>query len=122
MEVGRLIAQTLSAQLVPRFGPGFSEKSLRRMLQFAEPHPDENAERLKPRALRRENAQLPSRGTGGVHLSHDLVVIGNGDASGATLVTRPVTVAALGTRNSASAPVMSPTAGQCVSARPGSVG
>jgi predicted nuclease of restriction endonuclease-like (RecB) superfamily len=37
---GDEILKTLSAKLVPEFGAGFSEKNLRRMLQFAEIFPD----------------------------------------------------------------------------------
>ena len=39
-EYGEEIVSTLSAQLVREFGSGFSEKSLRRMIQFAEVFPD----------------------------------------------------------------------------------
>jgi len=38
---GEEILQTLSAKLVVEFGSGFAEKSLRRMVQFAEVFPDE---------------------------------------------------------------------------------
>ena len=34
-EYGKEIVQTLSAQLTEEFGSGFSEKNLRRMIQFA---------------------------------------------------------------------------------------
>ena len=37
---GDQIVSTLSAQLVPDHGEGFSEKSLRRMIQLAEAFPD----------------------------------------------------------------------------------
>jgi hypothetical protein len=40
-EYGKQIVQTLSAQLVIEYGPGFSEKSLRRMIQFAEVFPEQ---------------------------------------------------------------------------------
>jgi predicted nuclease of restriction endonuclease-like (RecB) superfamily len=40
-EYGQRIVATLSRQLVPDFGPGFSEKNLWRMVQFAERFPDE---------------------------------------------------------------------------------
>jgi hypothetical protein len=40
-EYGEEIVPTLSAQLVEEFGTGFSEKNLRRMVQFAEVFPDE---------------------------------------------------------------------------------
>lgn len=40
-EYGKQIVSTLSAQLVPEFGNGFREKSLRRMIQFAEIYPDQ---------------------------------------------------------------------------------
>lgn len=39
-DYGKEIVATLSRQLVSRFGTGFSEKSLRRMMQFAEVFPD----------------------------------------------------------------------------------
>ena len=39
-DYGKEIVATLSRQLVSRFGTGFSEKSLRRMIQFAEVFPD----------------------------------------------------------------------------------
>ena len=39
-EYGKEIVSTLSRQLVEEFGNGFSEKSLRRMVQFAEVFPD----------------------------------------------------------------------------------
>lgn len=39
-EYGEQIVPTLSAQLVPEFGRGFAEKSLRRMIQFAEVYPN----------------------------------------------------------------------------------
>jgi predicted nuclease of restriction endonuclease-like (RecB) superfamily len=39
-EYGEKILQTLSAQLVTEFGRGFTEKNLRRMVQFAETFPD----------------------------------------------------------------------------------
>ena len=39
-DYGKKIVATLSRQLVSRFGTGFSEKSLRRMMQFAEVFPD----------------------------------------------------------------------------------
>lgn len=39
-EYGEQIVPALSAQLVPEFGRGFAEKSLRRMIQFAEVFPD----------------------------------------------------------------------------------
>lgn len=39
-EYGRKIVPTLSAQLAREYGQGFSEKSLRRMIQFAEVFPD----------------------------------------------------------------------------------
>lgn len=38
---GKQIVSALSAQLVPEFGNGFQEKSLRRMIQFAEVYPDQ---------------------------------------------------------------------------------
>jgi hypothetical protein len=38
---GKQIVSTLSSQLAPEFGRSFSEKNLRRMLQFAEIYPDE---------------------------------------------------------------------------------
>jgi predicted nuclease of restriction endonuclease-like (RecB) superfamily len=40
-EYGKEILPTLSTQLVTEFGNGFSEKNLRRMVQFAEVFPDE---------------------------------------------------------------------------------
>jgi DUF1016 N-terminal domain len=40
-EYGEQILPTLSAKLVAEFGPGFNEKSLRRMVQFAEVFPEE---------------------------------------------------------------------------------
>lgn len=40
-EYGEEIVATLSQQLVTEFGQGFSEKNLRRMVQFAEVFPDE---------------------------------------------------------------------------------
>lgn len=40
-EYGRQIVATLSRQLTPEFGRGYSEKSLWRMIQFAELFPDE---------------------------------------------------------------------------------
>lgn len=40
-EYGEQIVLTLSTQLVAEYGKGFSEKSLRRMMQFAEVFPDE---------------------------------------------------------------------------------
>lgn len=40
-EYGEEIVATLSQQLVTDFGRGFSEKNLRRMVQFAEVFPDE---------------------------------------------------------------------------------
>ena len=39
-DYGKEIVATLSRQLVSKFGTGFSEKSLRRMMQFAEVFPD----------------------------------------------------------------------------------
>lgn len=39
-EYGKEIVSTLSRQLVEEFGSGFSEKNLRRMVQFAEEFPD----------------------------------------------------------------------------------
>ena len=39
-EYGEAIVSTLSRQLVEEYGSGFSEKSLRRMIQFAEVFPD----------------------------------------------------------------------------------
>ena len=39
-DYGKKIVSTLSRQLVKEFGIGFSEKSLRRMVQFAEVFPD----------------------------------------------------------------------------------
>jgi len=39
-DYGKAIVATVSRQLVEEFGPGFTEKSLRRMLQFAEAFPD----------------------------------------------------------------------------------
>ena len=39
-DYGKGIVATLSRQLVSRFGTGFSEKNLRRMMQFAEVFPD----------------------------------------------------------------------------------
>ena len=39
-DYGKEIVATLSRQLVSRFGTGFSEKNLRRMMQFAEVFPD----------------------------------------------------------------------------------
>ena len=39
-EYGKEIVSTLSRQLVEEFGNGFSEKNLRRMVQFAEVFPD----------------------------------------------------------------------------------
>lgn len=39
-EYGAEIVATLSRQLVPDFGRGFEEKTLRRMVQFAEVFPD----------------------------------------------------------------------------------
>ena len=39
-DYGKEIVSTLSRQLVSKFGTGFSEKSLRRMMQFAEVFPD----------------------------------------------------------------------------------
>ena len=41
-EYGQQIVATLSRQLVPEFGMGFSEKGLWRMVQFAERFPDEH--------------------------------------------------------------------------------
>jgi predicted nuclease of restriction endonuclease-like (RecB) superfamily len=38
---GERIVPTVSARLVPEYGSGFSEKNLRRMIQFAELYPDE---------------------------------------------------------------------------------
>ncbi len=40
-EYGAEIVPTVSAQLAPEFGGGFAEKSLRRMIQFAEVFPEE---------------------------------------------------------------------------------
>jgi len=40
-EYGKQIISTLSRQLIQEFGSGFSEKSLRRMIQFAEVFPDQ---------------------------------------------------------------------------------
>ena len=40
-EYGEQILPALSANLVAEFGPGFNEKSLRRMVQFAELFPEE---------------------------------------------------------------------------------
>jgi len=40
-EYGEQIVYAVSAQLVKEFGTGFSEKNLRRMVQFAEGFPDE---------------------------------------------------------------------------------
>ena len=40
VEYGEEIVATLSQQLVTEFGQGFSEKNLRRMVQFAEVFPD----------------------------------------------------------------------------------
>jgi len=40
-DYGEQIVQTVSAQLVQEFGPGFAAKSLRRMIQFAEVFPKE---------------------------------------------------------------------------------
>lgn len=40
-EYGEQIVSTLSTQLVAEYGKGFAEKSLRRMMQFAEAFPDE---------------------------------------------------------------------------------
>jgi hypothetical protein len=40
-EYGKEILSTLSTQLVKEFGTGFSEKNLRRMIQFAEAFPEE---------------------------------------------------------------------------------
>jgi hypothetical protein len=40
-EYGEQIVATLSRQLAAEYGPGFEEKSLRRMMQFAEAFPDE---------------------------------------------------------------------------------
>ena len=40
-EYGEEIVPTLSAQLAEEFGEGFSEKNLRRMVQFAEAFPNE---------------------------------------------------------------------------------
>lgn len=40
-EYGKEIVATLSAQLTPEFGDGFAEKSLRRMIQFADVFPEE---------------------------------------------------------------------------------
>jgi hypothetical protein len=40
-EYGEKILTALSANLVAEFGPGFNEKSLRRMVQFAEVFPEE---------------------------------------------------------------------------------
>ncbi len=40
-EYGEQIVATVSRQLTAEFGQGFSEKSLRRMIQFAEIYPDE---------------------------------------------------------------------------------
>ncbi|OGU58496.1 MAG: cytoplasmic protein [Ignavibacteria bacterium GWF2_33_9] len=40
-EYGKQIVQTLSAQLTIEYGTSFSEKNLRRMMQFAEEFPDE---------------------------------------------------------------------------------
>lgn len=40
-EYGEQIVSTLSTQLVAEYGKGFAEKSLRRMMQFAEVFPDE---------------------------------------------------------------------------------
>ena len=39
-DYGKGIVATLSRQLVSRFGTGFSEKNLRRMMQFADQFPD----------------------------------------------------------------------------------
>jgi len=41
-EYGKQIVRALSAQLVAEYGRGFSEKNLRRMVQFAEFFPDKN--------------------------------------------------------------------------------
>lgn len=41
-EYGEQILSTLSTQLAAEYGKGFAEKSLRRMIQFAEVFPDEN--------------------------------------------------------------------------------
>jgi predicted nuclease of restriction endonuclease-like (RecB) superfamily len=41
-EYGKEILPTLSAELVPRYGRGFEEKNLRRMVQFAEVFADES--------------------------------------------------------------------------------
>ena len=42
-DYGQQIVPTLSAQLVEEFGIGFSEKNMRRMIQFAEAFPDERS-------------------------------------------------------------------------------
>ena len=39
-EYGKQIVSTLSTQLTEEYGKGFNEKSLRRMMQFAELFPD----------------------------------------------------------------------------------
>jgi hypothetical protein len=40
-QYGRLIVHALSAELTAEYGKGFSEKTLRRMIQFAEVFPDQ---------------------------------------------------------------------------------
>lgn len=40
-DYGEAIVTTLSRQLVLEFGRGFTDKNLRRMIQFAEAFPDE---------------------------------------------------------------------------------
>ena len=48
-EYGEEILQTLSAKLVAEYGRGFSEKSLRHMMRFAEVFPSEEpVKRLSP--------------------------------------------------------------------------
>ena len=48
-DYGERIVATLSRQLATEYGRGFEEKSLRRMVQFAEASADEGTRRLSPR-------------------------------------------------------------------------
>src|SRR4030043_248713 len=51
-EYGEQIVYAVSAQLIKEFGTGFSEKNLRRMVQFAEGFPDEGIVVTLSRQLR----------------------------------------------------------------------
>ena len=55
-EYGKQIVATLSQQLTEEYGTGFSEKNLRRMMQFADVFPDEQI----VATLSRQLSWLPS--------------------------------------------------------------